>query len=120
MARKTIDRIEHLGGTPVKRRHFLAGAAVGTAAAALPLKYAAAADKLKVGVLLPRSGIQAQIGIDCQRGVDIAPEVMRANGYSEMEFMLGDTETNVQIARAQAEKLINDGANIIISFVIFS
>ncbi len=114
MAGKTVYRIQHLGGTPVKRRHFLAGAAAGTAAAAVPLKYAAAADKLKVGILLPRSGIQAQIGIDCQRGADVAPEVLRAAGFPEMEYMLGDTETNVQIARAQAEKLINDGANLIV------
>lgn len=114
MSRKTIHRIEHLGGTPIKRRHFMAGAAAGTAAAAVPLKYAAAADKLKVGVLLPRSGVQAQLGIDCQRGADVAVPVMKAKGYPEMEFMLADTETNVQIARAQAEKLINDGANAII------
>lgn len=114
MKRRIIDRIEHLGGTPIKRRHFMAGAAAGTAAAALPLKYAAAATKLKVGILLPRSGIQAQIGIDCQRGADIAPAVLQAEGYPELEFMLGDTETNVQIARAQAEKLINDGAHLII------
>ena len=32
---------------------------------------------LKVGVLLPRSGVQAGIGQDCQRGVEIAPASSR-------------------------------------------
>jgi len=35
---------------------------------------------LKVGVLLPRSGVQAGIGQDCQRGVDIAPGILKDLG----------------------------------------
>ena len=34
---------------------------------------------LRVGVLLPRSGVQAGIGQDCQRGVQIAAGVLASS-----------------------------------------
>ncbi len=98
----------------VSRRTVLAGAGAGAVASAVPLRHGLAASKIKVGILLPRSGPQAQIGIDCQRGADVAPEVLSAMGYPEMEYMLGDTETKVDVARAQAEKLIDAGAHVIV------
>lgn len=98
----------------ISRRQFVAGAGAGAVASAVPLRHGLAASKIKVGILLPRSGPQAQIGIDCQRGADVAPEVLSAAGYPEMEFMLGDTETKVDVARAQCERLIDGGANVIV------
>src|SRR2546428_6256202 len=68
----------------------------------------------KVGVLLPRSGAQAGIGQDCQRGVEIAPPILKALGLPELAIMNADTETNVEVARARAEKLINDGAQLLV------
>src|SRR5262249_33266860 len=64
---------------------------------------------LKVGVLLPRSGFQAGIGQDCQRGVDISAGILKELGLPALEIMNGDTETKVEIARYRAEKLISDG-----------
>jgi branched-chain amino acid transport system substrate-binding protein len=113
MTTKTIRKIRHLGGAP-SRRQFVAGAAATTVVAATPLRYGLAASALKVGMLLPRSGPQGQIGIDCQRGADLALPILKAQGYPDVEFMLGDTETKVDVARARAEKLINDGAEVII------
>ncbi|MDE0060398.1 MAG: ABC transporter substrate-binding protein [Defluviicoccus sp.] len=98
----------------VNRRTLLAGVGASAVAAAVPLRHGLAASKIKVGILLPRSGPQAQVGIDCQRGADVAPEVLGAMGYPEMEYILGDTETKVDVARAQAEKLIDAGAHIIV------
>jgi branched-chain amino acid transport system substrate-binding protein len=69
---------------------------------------------LKVGVLLPRSGVQAGIGQDCQRGVDIAPGILKELGLPALEIMNGDTETKVEIARSRAEKLISDGAQVLV------
>ena len=66
--------------------------------------------KLKVGVLLPRSGLLAQLGQSCQRGADIAPEVLKEMYGVDLELMNVDTESNVDLARTRAEKLINDGA----------
>src|SRR5262249_9581222 len=96
----------------VTRRSFAAGAgAAGLLAATTPLDFARAqGGPLKVGVLLPRSGAQAGIGQDCQRGVEIAPAIFKELGLPELAIMNADTETNVEVARARAEKLINDGA----------
>src|SRR6516162_267974 len=95
----------------VTRRAFTAGVA---AAIAAPAIVRAQGGPLKVGVLLPRSGVQAGIGQDCQRGVEIAPELLKALGMPELTIIPGDTESNVDTARAHAEKLINDGAQLLI------
>ena len=68
---------------------------------------------LKVGVLLPRSGLLAQAGQACQRGADIAPAVLAELGY-KVEVMSADTESNADVARSRTEKLINDGAHVIV------
>jgi branched-chain amino acid transport system substrate-binding protein len=73
-----------------------------------------ASAPLKVGVLLPRSGVQAGIGQDCQRGVDIAPGILKDLGLPELAIMNADTETNVEVARARAERLIGEGAQLIV------
>lgn len=102
-----------IAGRRISRRRFTAGAAVTTIAAATPLRYGLAASTMKLGILLPRSGPQGQIGIDCQRGADLANPILTKHGYPEIEFILGDTETKVDVSRARAEKLINDGAHAI-------
>ena len=100
----------------VTRRSVTAGgAAAGLLAAAAPFTIARAqGGPLKVGVLLPRSGAQAGIGQDCQRGVEIAPGLFKELGLPELAIMNADTETNVEVARARAEKLINDGAQLLV------
>jgi branched-chain amino acid transport system substrate-binding protein len=98
------------------RRSFAAGAgAAGLLAGSAPFSIVRAQDgPLKVGVLLPRSGAQAGIGQDCQRGVEIAPAIFKQIGMPELAIMNADTETNVEVARARAEKLISDGAQILV------
>jgi branched-chain amino acid transport system substrate-binding protein len=96
------------------RRHLLAGAAATAATVAAPAILRAQGGPLKVGVILPRSGYEAGIGQDCQRGVDIAPSVLKALGMPELAIINGDTESNVDTAREHAEKLINDGAQLLI------
>lgn len=100
----------------VTRRGFAAGAgAAGLLAATTPLDFARAqSGPLKVGVLLPRSGAQAGIGQDCHRGVELAPAIFKELGLPELAIVNADTETNVEVARARAEKLINDGAQLLV------
>src|SRR6188472_2225062 len=93
------------------RRHLLAGSAAVLAAPAIVRAQGAA---LKVGVLLPRSGFQAGIGQDCFRGVEIAGPILKDLGLPALQIMNGDTETNVDVARTRAEKLISDGAQLLI------
>ncbi len=109
--------------TPIKTGHPAAGrrrvlkAAAATAALS-GLGFPAIVrgqSTLNVGVLLPESGVQAFIGQSCRRGADIAPDVLAALGYKvPLKIMNADTESNVEVARTRAEKLINDGANVLV------
>ena len=92
------------------RRHLLAGSAAMLAAPAI---VRAQGGALKVGVLLPRSGYQASIGQDCFRGVELAGPILKDIGLPDLQIMSADTETNVEVARSRAEKLIADGAQLL-------
>jgi branched-chain amino acid transport system substrate-binding protein len=98
----------------MNRRRLLAGAAATTTLLATPAIVRAQGGALKVGVLLPRSGAQAGIGQDCFRGVELTNPILKANGWPELQIMSADTETNVEVARARAEKLISDGAQLLV------
>jgi branched-chain amino acid transport system substrate-binding protein len=74
----------------------------------------AQARSLKVGVLLPRSGIQAGIGQDCYRGVEVTTGLLKQLGMPALDIMSGDTESNVDVARARAERLIGEGAQLLV------
>jgi branched-chain amino acid transport system substrate-binding protein len=98
----------------VSRRTFTAGlGAAGLLAGTAPFNIVRAAGPLKVGVLLPRSGFQAGIGQDCQRGVDITNGLLKDLGLPALEIVNADTESNVEIARSRAEKLIGEGAQLL-------
>ena len=96
------------------RRHLLAGATATLASLAAPAIVRAQSGPLKVGVLLPRSGFEAGIGQDCQRGVDIAAEILQSLGLPNLAILNGDTESNVDTARTRAEKLIGEGAQLLV------
>ena len=96
------------------RRRVLAGGAAAAATFAAPAILRAQGAPLKVGVLLPRSGYQAGIGQDCQRGANIAPPILKSMGLPELSLMNADTETNVDTARARAEQLIGEGAQLLV------
>jgi branched-chain amino acid transport system substrate-binding protein len=107
-SRKTFTR-RTLGQTA------LAGATL--IGAPLPLRYAAAqtTGNLKVALLLPTSGIQAQIGQACRRGADIANEVLADMKMPvKLEVMNYDTESKPDVARTQAEKAIDAGAQMLV------
>src|SRR4249919_1328607 len=100
--------------THLTRRRMLAGTAAATTLLAAPAIVRAQGGALKVGVLLPRSGFQASIGQDCFRGVELAGPILKDLGLPDLQIMNADTETNVEVARARAEKLINDGAQLLV------
>ena len=99
----------------ITRRTVAAGLGAGIVAGTAPFNIVRAQGaKLKVGVLLPRSGYQAGIGQDCQRGVDVTNGILNQLGLPELQVMNADTETNVDVARSRAEKLISDGAQLLV------
>jgi branched-chain amino acid transport system substrate-binding protein len=100
----------------MNRRIFNRNLALAGAAAALsPFGIVRAqAQKLKVGVILPRSGYLGFIGQSCQKGADLAPGVIKDMLGVDIELMNADFESNVDTARTRAERLIQEGANVLV------
>ncbi len=106
--------------TQFTRRSFARTAVAGASliGAPLPLRYALAQGgpaNLKVALLLPTSGGQAQIGQACKRGADVANLVLSEMKLPvQLEIANYDTETKPDVARTQAEKAIEGGAHILV------
>jgi branched-chain amino acid transport system substrate-binding protein len=100
----------------LQRRRFNKFLITAGAAAALgPFNIGRAqTGKLKIGVLLPKSGLQGLIGQSCQKGADLAPIVIKERLGVEIELLNADTETNVDTARTRAERLIQEGAHCLV------
>jgi len=104
-----------LASMAISRRGLLAGAAAATSLFAAPAIVRAQGGPLKLGVILPLSGVQAGVGQSCKRGVDIAPALLKQLGYTQpIEITTVDFETNADVARARAERLIADGAHMLV------
>jgi branched-chain amino acid transport system substrate-binding protein len=87
----------------------------GISAALAPFNIVRAqSTKLRIGVLLPKSGLQGLIGQSCQKGADLAPVVIKNLFGAEIELMNADTESNVDTARTRAERLIQEGAHCLV------
>ena len=97
----------------ITRRTFNVGALAAAATIGAPAIVRAQSAKLKVGILVPRSGLQAPLGQSMQRGHDAAAPVLKALGYPDIEWVAGDTETSIDIARSAAERLIGGGCNVL-------
>jgi branched-chain amino acid transport system substrate-binding protein len=103
----------------VSRRRFLhlAGAAAGVTAFPPPLR--AQARTIKVGVVSPITGAMAEVGGDCRLGAQLAAEAINAAGGiksmggARLELLLADSETKVEVARSEADRLIGAGAQLL-------
>ena len=110
-----MSRSMRMGSTDLTRRTITKGLGAGIVAGVAPFNIARSQGAgLKVGVLLPRSGVQAGIGQDCQRGVEIAAGILRDLNLPNLSIMNGDTESNVETARSRAERLIGEGAQLLV------
>ena len=98
----------------MKRRQFNQALAAGALATAFPGIARAQAQRLKVGIILPRSGYLGFIGQSCQKGADLAPGVIREMLGVDVELMNADFESNVDTARTRAERLIQEGAHVLV------
>jgi branched-chain amino acid transport system substrate-binding protein len=101
------------------RRSFgRAAAGAALIGAPLPLRFASAQSapaNVKVALILPTSGVQAQIGQACRRGADVANDVLADMKIPvKLEIVNYDTETKPDVARTQAEKAIDGGAHMLV------
>jgi branched-chain amino acid transport system substrate-binding protein len=96
----------------LNRRQFGIGATATSALIAAPAIVRAQGGPVRIGSLLPRSGFEAETGQLCQGGIDLAKTMVKEMGYS-FEVVDADTESDPQVARTQAEKLIREGCHIL-------
>ena len=101
----------------VGRRSFVAGA--GAAVLGFPAVLRAQAPAIKVGVLHTVTGPLAEPGQACRAGAQLAAEAInqaggvRALGGAKLDLMLGDTQSKPEVARQEAERLVNAGAQML-------
>ena len=103
------------------RRTFLktAGAVAGTAALGFPAVLRAQAPTVKIGVIHTVTGPLAEPGQACRLSAQIAAEAINAAGGikslggAKLELLLGDTQSKPDVARTEAERLINTGAQML-------
>ncbi|MFC4624097.1 ABC transporter substrate-binding protein [Daeguia caeni] len=77
---------------------------------------AQAEDPVRIGVATALTGAYGDLGEQVRRAVDLAVEEVNAKGGIDgrkVEVQYLDTQAKADIARQQAEKLVNDGYNIL-------
>jgi len=106
-------------GHTVGRRTFLKGAAAGTAVLGFPAVLRAQPRTVKIGVIHTVTGPLAEPGQACRLGAQMAADAINAAGGiksmggAKLELLLGDTQTKPDVARAEAERVINAGAQML-------
>ena len=99
----------------LSRRRLLAASGASAAASVLgfPAVLRAQTSALKVGVILPLSGVISFPGIATRRGTELAATMFADDGV-KLDVTFVDTESKPENGRIAAEKLIRDGASVII------
>src|SRR5213083_2984339 len=109
--------------TGTDRRGFLktAGVAAGaTALAGFPAVLRAQASTFKVGVIHPVTGPIAEPGQACRLGAQMAAEAVNAAGGiksmggMKLELLVGDTQSKPEVGRTEAERVIGQGAQMLV------
>jgi len=93
------------------------GATVGVVS--FPAVLRAQAPSVKVGVIHPVTGPLAEPGQACRLGAQMAADAINAAGGikslggAKLELILGDTQTKPEVGRTEAERVINQGAQLL-------
>ena len=97
----------------LSRRRVLASGAAAVSTLPFPTVLRAQTTALKVGVILPLSGVLSFPGIATRRGTEVAAKMLAEDGV-KLDVSFVDTESKPENGRIAAEKLIRDGATILI------
>ena len=101
------------------RRTFLVTVATGAAFAGFPVPLRAQDKTFKIGVVHPVTGPLAEPGQACRLGAQMAADAINAAGGIKslggirLELLLGDTQTKPEVGRTEAERVINQGAQML-------
>ncbi|RZI46741.1 ABC transporter substrate-binding protein [Candidatus Finniella inopinata] len=67
----------------------------------------------QIGVLSPKTGADAQVGISCEQGARLAAHCLQES-QPNLRMIYADTESGVDQGRTKAEKLISQGAHLLV------
>jgi branched-chain amino acid transport system substrate-binding protein len=104
----------------VTRRAWLKTTAAGAALAGFPLPLRAQPRTFKIGAVHPVTGALAEPGQACRLGAQMAVEAVNAaggvksKGGIRLELIVGDTQTKPENGRVEAERLVNQGAQMLL------
>ena len=102
------------------RRTILKAAGAGAAVAGFPVVLRAQPKSFKIGVVHPVTGPLAEPGQACRLGAQMAAEAINAAGGikslggMKLELLVGDTQTKPDVGRAEAERVVNQGAQMLV------
>src|SRR5215510_2262881 len=104
----------------VTRRAWLKTTAAGAALAGFPLPLRAQPRTFKIGAVHPVTGPLAEPGQACRLGAQLAAEAVNAaggiksKGGLRLELITGDTQSKPENGRVEAERLVNEGAKMLL------
>src|SRR3989442_1214249 len=105
--------------TRLSRRMFLNTTATGAALGFAPRALRAQPATFKLGVIHPVTGPLAEPGQACRLGAQMAADAINAAGGikslggMKLELLLGDTQTKPDLGRLEAERVVNQGARML-------
>src|SRR5438309_6836614 len=105
--------------TRLSRRMFLNTTATGAALGFAPRALRAQPATFKLGVIHPVTGPLAEPGQACRLGAQMAADAINAAGGikslggMKLELLLGDTQTKPENGRVEAERVVNQGARML-------
>src|SRR5256885_9593843 len=105
--------------TRLSRRMFLNTTATGAALGFAPRALRAQPATFKLGVIHPVTGPLAEPGQACRLGAQMAADAINAAGGikslggMKLELLLGDTQTKPDLGRLEAERVVNQGAQML-------
>jgi len=105
---------------PFTRRTFLKATLAGAALAGAPRPLSAQPKTFKIAAVHPVTGPLAEPGQACRLGARLAVEAVNAaggvksRGGLQLELVEGDTQSKPENGRVEAERLVNEGAKMLL------
>jgi branched-chain amino acid transport system substrate-binding protein len=100
-------------GSGLTRRTVL-GSGLGAAVSMTPWRASAAARTVKVGSIMPSSGVLAFPGQACVRGIDVGAKFAKERFGVDVEVVHADTQSKPENGRIAADGLIRQGCTVLI------
>jgi branched-chain amino acid transport system substrate-binding protein len=105
----------------IGRRTFLKYASLASlVAAGIPSTRGYGANEVVIGAVHPVTGPVAELGIACRRAAQLAVEEanaaggIKSMGGAKIRLLLGDSESKADVGRSEAERMIKEGAVMLV------